>query len=149
MNIAVSSDLTGSEKITGMVFDPASLSTSIAGCDPHAVWLEGTSHTVAALIARTSAGNENITARFHDIRQSLAFLGDCRDAQSELGAGPTVNSKSIPRGDRLLASTGLMDRGFGFPYGPSLHIGATGWYLLAALGGNPLQLGYSSSPRGR
>ena len=78
------------------------------------------------------------------LRQSLAFLSDCRDAQSELGAGPTVNSKSIPRGDRLLASTGLMDRGFGFPYGPSLHIGATGWYLLAALGGNPLQLGYSS-----
>jgi hypothetical protein len=141
MNIAVSSDLTGSEKITGMVFDPASLSTSIAGCDPDAVWPEGTSHTVAALIARTSAGNENITARFHDIQQSLAFLTNCRDAPSELGAGQTVNSKSIPQGDGLLASNSLMDTGFGFTYGPSLHIGATGWYLLAALGGNPFQLG--------
>ena len=149
MNIAVSSDLTGSEKITGMVFDPASLSTSIAGCDPHAVWLEGTSHTVAALVARTIAGNENIAARLHDLQQSLAFLVNCRVAQSELGAGQTVNSKAVPQGDGLLASTSLMDTGFGFTYGPSLHIGATGWYLLAALGGNPFQLGYSSRPQGQ
>jgi hypothetical protein len=146
---STNSDLTGSEKITGMVFDTASLTPSIAGCDPHAVWLEGTSHTVAALIARTSAGNENIAARFHDIQQSLAFLTNCRAAQSELGAGQTVNSTPIPQGDGLLASTSLMDTGFGFTYGPSLHIGATGWYLLAALGGNPFQLGYSSRPHGQ
>jgi hypothetical protein len=146
---STNSDLTESEKITGIVFDTASLTPSIAGCDPHAVWLEGTSHTIAALVARTSAGNENIAARFHDIQQSLAFLANCRTAQSELGAGQTVNSKPIPQGDGLLASTSLMDTGFGFTYGPSLHIGATGWYLLAALGGNPFQLGYSSRLQGQ
>ena len=35
-----------------------------------------------------------------------------------------------------------MDTGFGYTYGPSLHIGATGWYLLGALAANPFQLGY-------
>jgi hypothetical protein len=146
---STNSDLTGSEEITGMVFDTASLTPSIAGCDPHAVWLEGTSHTIAAFVARTSAGNENIVERFHDIQQSLAFLANCRAAQSELGAGQTVNSKPLPQGDGLLAATSLMDTGFGFTYSPSLHIGATGWYLLAALGGNPFQLGYSSRPQGQ
>jgi hypothetical protein len=33
-----------------------------------------------------------------------------------------------------------LDTGFGYTYGPSLHIGATGWYLLGALAGNPFQL---------
>ena len=146
---STNSDLTGSEKITGMVFDTASLTPTIAGCDPHAVWLEGTSHTIAALIARTSASNENIAARLHDIQQSLIFLANCRAAQSELGADQTVNSKPIPQGDGLLASTSLMDTGFGYTYGPYLHIGATGWYLLAALGGNPFQLGYASRPEGQ
>lgn len=145
---STNSDLTGSETITGMVFDTASLTPSIAGCDPHAVWLEGTSHTIAALVARASAGNESLAARFHDMEQSLAFLANCRAAQAELGAGQTVNSKPIPQGDGLVASTSLMDTGFGYTYGPSLHIGATGWYLLAALGGNPFHLGYSSRPHG-
>jgi hypothetical protein len=146
---STNSDLTGTETITGMVFDTASLTPSIAGCDPHAVWLEGTSHTIAALIARVSAGDGNVTARFRDIQQSLSFLDNCRTAQSELGEGQTVNSKPIPQGDGLLASTSLMDTGFGYTYGPSLHIGATGWYLLAALGGNPFQLGYISRTRNK
>ncbi|HTV82232.1 MAG TPA: hypothetical protein VME18_06245 [Acidobacteriaceae bacterium] len=146
---SANSDLTGSETITGMVFDTASLSPGIAGCDPHAVWLEGTAHTIAALIARASAGNENVAARFHDIRQSPAFLANCRAAQSELGAGQTVNGEPIAQGEGLLASTSLMDTGFGYTYGPLLHVGATGWYLLAALGGNPFQPGYFSKPRGQ
>jgi hypothetical protein len=141
---STNSDLTGTETITGMVFDTASLTPSISGCDPHAVWLEGTSHTIAALIARARVGNENLAAHFHDIQQALTFLDNCRTAQSELGAGQTVNSKTIPQGDGLMASTSLMDTGFGYTYGPSLHIGATAWYLLAALGGNPFQLGYMS-----
>ena len=37
-----------------------------------------------------------------------------------------------------------MDTGFGYTYGPSKHIGATGWYLIATQGGNPFQLGYKS-----
>ena len=141
---STNSDLTGSETITGMVFDSASLSPTISGCDPNAVWLEGTSHTVAALIARASAGGESLAARFKDIETALSFIGDCQLAQSELGTGQTVAGQAIPAGDGLLAATSLMDTGFGYTYGPSLHIGATGWYLVAALGGNPFQLGYAS-----
>jgi hypothetical protein len=52
---------------------------------------------------------------------------------------------TIPLGEGLVASTSLMDTGFNYTYGPSKHIGATGWYLIAALGGNPFQLGYASA----
>jgi hypothetical protein len=141
---ATNSNLTGSEKITGMVYDSASLAPTIPGSDPHAVWLEGTSHTVAALVARAVAGRDSLPKLFSDLETALNFLSNCRTAQSELGAGLTVNGQPIPLGLGLLASTSVMDTGFGFTYGPSLHIGATGWYLIAALGGNPFHLGYIS-----
>jgi len=41
-----------------------------------------------------------------------------------------------------VAATGVLDTGFGYTYGPYLHIGATGWYILAGLAANPFQLGY-------
>ena len=44
--------------------------------------------------------------------------------------------------DGVVASSSVLDTGFGFTYGPSLHIGATGWYLIASLAANPFQLGY-------
>jgi hypothetical protein len=144
---ALNSSLTGNQKITGMVFDTASLAPTIPGCDPNAVWLEGTSHTVAALLARTIAGRESLPARFKDLTTAIGFLNQIQTAQSKLGAGQTVNGVTIPLGHGLVASTSLMDTGFGFTYGPSKHIGATGWYLIAALGGNPFQLGYVSVAR--
>jgi len=141
---ATNSGLTGSESFTGMVFDSASLAPTIAGCDPNAVWLEGTSHTIAALIARTAAGREGLGAIFDDLKTVEKFVDTCVTAQQELGAGQTVGGKAIPLGEGLLASTSLMDTGFGYTYGPSKHIGATGWYLIAAQLGNPFQLGYRS-----
>jgi len=141
---SVNSQLSGAESFTGMVFDSASLHPTIAGCDPNAVWLEGTSHTIAALVARAIAGGGNIHQRLHDIQQALAFVATCETAQNQLGGGQTVNGKSIPLGEGLVASTSVMDTGFGYTYGPSKHIGATGWYLIAALGGNPFQLGYDT-----
>lgn len=140
-------NLTDGESITGLVFDSASLAPTISGCDPNAVWTEGTSHAVAALVARTVAGGGSIFTRFSDIERSLTLLRNCREAQAELGAGQTVNGMTIPLGEGLVASTSVMDTGFGYTYGPSLHIGATGWYIVAALGGNPFQLGYISVPR--
>ena len=136
------SSLTGSEKITGMVFDTASLTTSFA--DPNAVWLEGTAHTVTALIARFIAGRGSLASRFSDLKTVLLFVNNSQEAQAELGAGQTVNGAAIPVGEGLVASTSVMDTGFGYTYGPSLHIGATGWYLIAIQGGNPFQLGYLS-----
>jgi hypothetical protein len=55
-----------------------------------------------------------------------------------------VNGKTIPAAQGLVASTSVMDTGFGYTYGPSKHIGATGWYLIAVRAGNPFQLGYES-----
>ena len=136
------SSLTGSEKITGMVFDTASLTTSFA--DPNAVWLEGTAHTVAALIARIIAGRGSLASRFSELKTVQLLVNNSQEAQAELGAGQTVNGASIPVGEGLVASTSVMDTGFGYTYGPSLHIGATGWYLIAIQAGNPFQLGYWS-----
>jgi hypothetical protein len=133
--------LTGSESFTGMVFDTASLAPTIPGSDPNAVWLEGTSHTIAALIARSVAGADSVRDRVQDLQAAVKFVDTCETAQAQLGAGQTVNGAAIPLGEGLVASTSQMDTGFGFTYGPSKHIGATGWYLIAARGGNPFQLG--------
>jgi hypothetical protein len=141
------SNLTGSQEITGMVFDTASLAPTIPGCDPNAVWLEGTSHTIAGLVARAIAGRDNLPTLFKDLTTAIGLLNQIQTAQSELGAGQTVNGVTIPLGEGLVASTSLMDTGFGYTYGASKHIGATGWYLIAALGGNPFQLGYASFSR--
>jgi hypothetical protein len=134
------SSLTGSESFTGMTFDTASLNTTIA--DPDAVWLEGTAHTIAALIARTE--NEWGRSRVMDWQAALKLVNTCDKAQAELGANQTVNGIPIALGSGLVAATSLLDTGFGYTYGTSKHIGATGWYLIATQGGNPFQLGYSS-----
>jgi hypothetical protein len=136
------SSLTGSEKITGIVFDTASLTTPTY--DPNAVWLEGTAHTVAALIARIIAGRSSLASRFKELETARFLVSNSQTAQAELGAGQTVNGVTIPLGEGLVASTSVMDTGFGYTYGPSLHIGATGWYLIAVQAGNPFQLGYQS-----
>jgi hypothetical protein len=144
---APNSSLTDDQKTTGLNFDTASFAPILPGCDPNAVWLEGTSHTVAALVARSIAGRDSLPALFKDLKTAIALLNQVEIAQSELGAGQTVNGVTIPLGEGLVASTSVMDTGFGYTYGPSKHIGATGWYLIAALGGNPFQLGYASVSR--
>lgn len=144
---ATNSSLTGNQKITGLNFDTASFTPILPNCDPNAVWLEGTSHTVAALVARSIAGRESLPAIFKDMKTAVALLNQIETAQSELGAGQTVNGVTIPLGEGLVAATSVMDTGFYYTYGPSKHIGATGWYLIGALGGNPFQLGYRSIGR--
>ncbi len=134
------SALTGSERIHGLVFDTASLTTT--AYDPQAVWLEGTGHMIAALVARVLNGHDNILGLLTDLGTAAGLVEQSILAQSELGAGKTVNGKPIPQGQGLVAATSPLDTGFGYTYGPSLHIGATGWYLLGALGANPFQLGY-------
>ncbi len=133
------SSLTGSQSFTGMVFDSASLNTTVF--DPNAVWLEGTAHMIAALLARTVAGADNLHGRKRDFDQALKLVNTCEKAQEELGAGQTVNGSAIPLGVGLVAATSVMDTGFGYTYGPTKHIGATGWYIIAAQAGNPFQLG--------
>jgi hypothetical protein len=137
---AVDTSLTGSERFTGLVFDTASLTTTAD--DPQAVWLEGTAHTAAALATRVLQGGEPLQALLNDLTHAVQLLGQCTLAQQQLGVGKTVGGKAIPQGLGLVAATSVLDTGFGYTYGPSLHIGATGWFLIAAVAGNPFQLGY-------
>ena len=134
------SSLSGSETIHGLVFDTASLTTTTA--DPHAVWLEGTAHTAAALATRVLRGGDTLGGLFADIAEAARLLGQCEKAQALLGAGKKAGGKPIPQGLGLVAATSVLDTGFGYTYGPSLHLGATGWFLIAALAANPFQLGY-------
>ncbi len=134
------SSLTGSETIHGLVFDTASLTTTAD--DPHAVWLEGTGHMIAALAARVLRGGDTLPGLFADLGEAMRLLGQCERAQELLGVGKTAGGKPIPQGLGLVAATSIMDTGFGYTYGPSLHLGATGWFLLGALAANPFRLGY-------
>ena len=132
------SSLTGAERISGLVFDTASLTTTAD--DPDAVWLEGSAHAATSLIARALHGGDSLSGLLSDLGAALRLLNHCEQAQALLGAGKTAGGRPIPQGLGLLAATSILDTGFGYTYGPSLHIGATGWYLLAALAGNPFQL---------
>ncbi|WP_433970716.1 hypothetical protein [Tunturiibacter lichenicola] len=132
--------LTGSQVVHGMTFSDVSL-TSPAN-DPHAVWLEGTAHTAAALTARVLRGGEPLPALLTDITKAVQLLKDIEHAQQILGVGQTAGGRVIPSGLGIVASSSVLDTGFGFTYGPSLHIGATGWYLIAGFAANPFQLGY-------
>jgi len=134
------SSLTGAQTIHGLTFSTASLTTPTN--DPHAVWLEGTAHTAAALTAKALRGGEPITSLLSDISRAVQLLKDIEHAQQILGVGQTAGGKLIPTGLGVVASSSVLDTGFGFTYGPSLHIGATGWYLIASLAANPFQLGY-------
>ena len=40
----------------------------------------------------------------------------------------------------VVAATGYLDTGFGYGYYPDLHIGATGWYVMAAQAANPKRM---------
>jgi hypothetical protein len=134
------SNLTGSQTVSGLTFSDVSL-TSPAN-DPHAVWLEGTAHTAAALTARVLRGGEPLPTLLTDISKAVQLLQDIEHAQQILGVGQTAGGKVIPSGLGVVASSSVLDTGFGFTYGPSLHIGATGWYLIAGFAANPFQLGY-------
>ncbi len=134
------SNLTGAQVVHGITFSTASLTTPTN--DPDAVWLEGTAHTAAALAARVLRGGEPISSLLADISRAIQLLKDCEHAQQVLGVDQTAGGKVIPSGLGVVASSSVLDTGFGFTYGPSLHIGATGWYLIAGLAANPFQLGY-------
>ena len=134
------SSLPAGETVHGLVFDTASLTTTAD--DPQAVWLEGTAHTAAALAARVLRAGEPLASLFADLTQAVQLLAQCVLVQQTLGTGKTAGGRAIPAGLGLVAATSVMDTGFGYTYGPSLHIGATGWYLLAGLAANPFQLGY-------
>lgn len=137
------SALTGDVAIVGETYASASLvSLPANGSDPQAVWLEGTGHTAAALFQR--AKDDSLAKAIHDVIIGLGFLRNIGTAQAVLGTNQTVNGKALTAGQGIVAATGNLDTGFGFDYFPKLHIGATGWYVIAARAANPFQLSFGN-----
>jgi hypothetical protein len=76
-----------------------------------------------------------------DLATALLLLDNIRAAQKQLGRGQTVGGTPIPAGQGIVASSSVLNGGFGSSYYPNLHIGATGWAAMAAQLGNPFLLG--------
>ncbi len=130
-------------RVNGMTFASLAKLGTVLGdptVDADAVWLEGTGHLIAALFSRQLPPEKDIPGFHGDLATAFSLLESCRIAQGSLGAGQTVNSTPIVPGQGFTASTSILNTGFGFNYFPYLHIGATGWVLIGALGANPLRL---------
>ena len=142
---SLNSRLKGNLRLSGVSFSTTSRHATEPSSafdpppDPDAVWFEGTSQLAAALLARRWASADLPT--FHG---DLLTAGECLShielAQAELARGHLVNGIAIPDGMGVVATSGVLNSGFGFSYFPVLHVGATSWYLIAALVGNPYQL---------
>ncbi|MBV8894993.1 MAG: hypothetical protein JO051_00670 [Acidobacteriaceae bacterium] len=145
----INSKLTGDTRILGETFASLSLRALTPSAsydqppDPNAVWLEGTAHTVAALLAHRgfSLTESNAVA---DLATAFLLLDNIRLAQESLGTGQTVGGKPLAAGEGVVAASSVLDTGFGSSYYPNLHIGATGWSVIAAQLGNPFRLGLRS-----
>jgi len=111
-----------------------------ASVDADAVWLEGTSHLIAALLLRRLPAQNDIPSFHGDIALASSLLESVQVAQNSLGANQTVNGQALPMGQGITAATSILNTGFGFNFFPLRHIGATSWYVMAAQGANPLQI---------
>lgn len=90
--------------------------------DTPGVWFEGTAHTAAALYARNEPG---------DAAAATAYINDIEYAQLN---GANSNGMGI-----IAASVNGLNADGSPTYWPALHIGATGWFCLAALEGTPFK----------
>jgi hypothetical protein len=146
----INSKLTGNTRILGETYASLSLRELTPSesydqpPDPNAVWLEGTAHTVAALLARSFPPENDPTAEA-DIATAILLLENIRIAQKYLGQNQTVGGTPIPNGDGIIAASSVLNGGFGSSYYPNLHIGATGWSAIAAQLANPFHLHYHPS----
>ena len=53
------------------------------------------------------------------------------------GEGGTWTGSPLPSRSGIVAATSAFDTGFGFGYFQNQHVGATSWFVMAALGVNP------------
>jgi hypothetical protein len=150
------SQLPAGVTISGVAFsDQAKILTgTVSGGDVpnnrNAVWLEGNAHLAAALLYRDDRG---------DRTQAKRLLKQAVVAQQKIGAGQTVGLTADVNGGRLsnpgeggtftgtvlpaasgiVATTSAFDTGFAYSYFQRQHVGATAWFLIAALGVNPFR----------
>lgn len=108
--------------------------------DPGAVWLEGTAHLAAALLARGLSAEHDIPGFAGDQDTARFLLINSLGAQATQGIGQTIAGKVITPGTGLIAASSELNNGFGFSNKPNPHTGATGWFAIAGLAGNPFQL---------
>jgi hypothetical protein len=108
--------------------------------DPGAVWLEGTAHLVAALLARGLSAEHDIPGFAGDFDTARFLLLNSLGAQATQGLGQTIAGKLIPPGTGLVAASSELNNGFGFSNKPNPHTGATGWFTIGGQAGNPFQL---------
>ena len=132
------SALQGSYAVSGVGFSSGTLmtdvTTKVAGKDWNprpddgGVWMEGTAQLALALHARDGDGDRE---RFEEL------MGQLRSTQDRLGAGQLFHGRRTTGG--IVAASSPLDTGFGFDYSQNLHVGATSWYLFAAMRFNPFR----------
>ena len=130
-------------RVTGMTFASLSKLGTVLGdgsVDADAVWIEGTGHMIGALLLRKLPPGQDIPSFHGDKNLAESLVESCQVAQNTLGANQTVNGQNLPVGRGLVASTSILNTGFGFNYFPYQHIGATAWYVMGTLARNPMQI---------
>jgi len=108
--------------------------------NPNSVWLEGTAHVAAALRARNLPAELDLPGFSGDGNTASFLLLNILGAQGTQGAGQTCAGQPLLPGTGVVAASSELNTGFGFSYKPFLHIGATGWFAIAALARNPFQI---------
>lgn len=139
---------TGNFRVSGETFASQSKLGTVLGdntVDPDAVWCEGTSHLIAALLTRKLPARKDVPSFHGDIDTANEMLQSIQVAQASLGKGQTVGGHALVDGQGIVAATSPLNTGFGFNFLPFLHIGATSWYVMAAQAANPLQMGLGRS----
>jgi hypothetical protein len=130
-------------RVSGVTYASLSKLGTVLGdktVDADAVWLEGTSHLIAALLSRRLPAKDDIPSFHGDVNLAGSLIEHVQVAQNSLGSGQTVHGQPLVVGQGLTASTSILNTGFGFNFFPYAHIGATSWYLMAVQAANPLQL---------
>jgi hypothetical protein len=146
----IRSRLTDNHQVSGVSFASHSLRSLSpsdqfsAAPDPNALWLEGTGHLAAALLARGLSAKHDLPGFKGDINTARLLLDHIRVAQQTQGSGQTVAGRAIPDGEGVVAASSVLNTGFGFSFNPNRHIAATSWFVIAGQRGNPFKLGLRS-----
>lgn len=146
----IHSRLTDNHRVLGVSFASQSMRALApsdpfsAPPDPNAVWLEGTGHLAAALLARGWKAAQDLPGSHGDVNTAEVLLDSIRATQETLGLGQTVGGRAIPDGQGVIAASSVLNTGFGFSFNPNRHIAATGWFVIAGQRGNPFKLGLRS-----
>ena len=146
----IHSRLTDNHRVFGVSFASQSMRALTpsdpfsAAPDPNAVWLEGTGHLAAALLARRLQAAEDLPGFQGDVSTARVLLDNIRVTQETLGSGQTVAGRAILDGEGVIAASSVLNTGFGFSFNPNRHIAATAWFVIAGQAGNPFKLGLRS-----